>query len=197
MDKLLVGVSGSVAVLNIPSYLATLRAELAREVRVIMTAAAASMMPPSTVALVCDAVFLDQEPTVEKRPGHIELARWCEMFVVLPATANVIGQSCQRPRFELTYHHHPRFTQSSSLLSQRQRCHVEQARRTAQRRNLEGRWPHSDRARSRNRLRGRLGGGAREPGGPRANTTGRTASRDPPSARVSPHSRSLASGFVG
>src|ERR687890_1382704 len=29
----------------------------------------------------------------EKRPGHIELARWCEMFVVLPATANVIGQA--------------------------------------------------------------------------------------------------------
>src|ERR687890_1012871 len=29
----------------------------------------------------------------EKRPGHIELARWCEMFVVLPATANVIGQT--------------------------------------------------------------------------------------------------------
>ena len=39
MDSLLVGVSGSVAVLNLPSYLATLRAELAREVRVIMTAA--------------------------------------------------------------------------------------------------------------------------------------------------------------
>ena len=93
MDRLLVGVSGSVAVLNLPSYLATLRAELAGEVRVIMTAAAASMLPPSTVALVCDGVFLDQEPTVEKRPGHIELARWCEMFVVLPATANVIGQA--------------------------------------------------------------------------------------------------------
>jgi len=59
MDRLLVGVSGSVAVLNLPSYLATLRAEFAREVRVIMTAAAASMPPPSTVALVCDAVFLD------------------------------------------------------------------------------------------------------------------------------------------
>jgi phosphopantothenoylcysteine synthetase/decarboxylase len=93
MDRLLVGVSGSVAVLNLPSYLATLRAELAGEVRVIMTAAAASMLPPSTVALICDGVFLDQEPNVEKRPGHIELARWCEMFVVLPATANVIGQA--------------------------------------------------------------------------------------------------------
>jgi phosphopantothenoylcysteine synthetase/decarboxylase len=93
MDRLLVGVSGSVAVLNLPSYLATLRAELASEVRVIMTSAAASMMPPSTVALICDGVFLDQRPAVEKKPGHIELARWCEMFVVLPATANVIGQA--------------------------------------------------------------------------------------------------------
>src|SRR5829696_100308 len=93
MYRMLVGVSGSVAVLNLPSYLATLRAELANEVRVIMTLSAARMLPPSTVALVCDEVFLEQEPTVEKRPGHIELARWSEMFVVLPATANVIGQA--------------------------------------------------------------------------------------------------------
>jgi phosphopantothenoylcysteine synthetase/decarboxylase len=30
---------------------------------------------------------------LERRPGHIELARWGEMFVILPATANVIGQA--------------------------------------------------------------------------------------------------------
>ena len=93
MDRLLVGVSGSVAVLNLPSYLATLRAELARQVRVIMTRQAARMLPPSTVALICDEVFLDQEPTTDRKPGHIELARWGEMFVILPATANVIGQA--------------------------------------------------------------------------------------------------------
>jgi phosphopantothenoylcysteine synthetase/decarboxylase len=51
------------------------------------------MLPPSTVALICDDVFLDQEPTAQKRPGHIELARWGEMFVILPTTANVIGQA--------------------------------------------------------------------------------------------------------
>lgn len=93
MDRLLVGVSGSVAVLSLPSYLATLRAELAGDVRVIMTSQAARMLPPSTVALICDGVFLDREPTTEKRPGHIELARWGEMFLILPATANVIGQA--------------------------------------------------------------------------------------------------------
>src|SRR5919202_1312162 len=93
MDRLLVGVSGSVAVLNIPSYLTSLRAELAREVRVIMTSQAARMLPPSTVALICDEIFLDQEPTAQQRPGHIELARWGQMFVILPATANLIGQA--------------------------------------------------------------------------------------------------------
>jgi phosphopantothenoylcysteine synthetase/decarboxylase len=93
MDRLLVGVSGSVAVLNLPSYLATLRAELASQVRVIMTRQAARMLPPSTVALICDEVFLDQEPTTIRRPGHIELTRWAEMVVILPATANVIGQA--------------------------------------------------------------------------------------------------------
>jgi phosphopantothenoylcysteine synthetase/decarboxylase len=51
------------------------------------------MLPPSTVALICDDVFLDQEPTTNRQPGHIELARWGEMFVILPATANVIGQA--------------------------------------------------------------------------------------------------------
>ena len=93
MDRLLVGVSGSVAVLSLPAYLATLRAELASQVRVIMTRQAARMLPPSTVALVCDGVFLDREPTTVREPGHIELARWAEMFVILPATANVIGQA--------------------------------------------------------------------------------------------------------
>ena len=93
MDRLLVGVSGSVAILNLPAYLAALRAGLAGEVRVIMTSQAAAMLPPSTVALICDEVFLEERPAAERRPGHIELARWAEMFVVLPATANVIGQA--------------------------------------------------------------------------------------------------------
>lgn len=66
MDRLLVGVSGSVAVLNVPSYLAALRAGLAGEIRVIVTSQAARMLPPSTAALICDGVFVDQEPTAEK-----------------------------------------------------------------------------------------------------------------------------------
>jgi phosphopantothenoylcysteine synthetase/decarboxylase len=44
------------------------------------------------VALLCDEVFLDRI-TSQKRPGHMELARWCDMFIVLPASADVLGQA--------------------------------------------------------------------------------------------------------
>ena len=91
VDRLLVGVCGCAAILSLPSYLATLRAELAAEIRVIMTASATSMLPPSTVALLCDSVFVDEEPAPEKKPGHVQLASWCDAFVVLPASANVLG----------------------------------------------------------------------------------------------------------
>lgn len=87
------GVSGSAAVFNLLSYLVILRATLAREIRVIMTPAADAMLPASTVALVCDGVFVDGSPTLEKRPGHVELAQWSDMFLVLPASANLLGQA--------------------------------------------------------------------------------------------------------
>lgn len=95
LDHLLVGVSGSAAVFNLLSYLAVLRAAFAREVRVVMTPAAHALLPASTVAFACERVFVDGAPTLEKKPGHVELAHWSDMFVVLPASANVLGQAAQ------------------------------------------------------------------------------------------------------
>lgn len=93
IDRLLVGVSGSIAILELPAYLVALRAKFAREVRVIMTGGAAQLLSPSTVALLCDEVLLDEEPTAQKKPGHIELANWADVFLVLPASANTLGQA--------------------------------------------------------------------------------------------------------
>lgn len=92
IDRLLVGVTGSIAILSLPTYLVALRASFAREVRVIMTSAATELLSPSTVALLCDEVLLDDRPTSQKRPGHVELANWADMFLILPASANVLGQ---------------------------------------------------------------------------------------------------------
>ena len=93
IDRLLVGISGSIAVLNLPAYLSMLRVTLAREVKVVMTPAAASLMPPSSVALLCDEVFLDHGPDAERKLGHVGLGRWFDMFVILPASADVLGQA--------------------------------------------------------------------------------------------------------
>jgi len=57
-----------------------------------MTGGAAQLIPPSTVALLCDEVLLDEKPTVRKKSGHVELANWADMFLVLPASANTLGQ---------------------------------------------------------------------------------------------------------
>lgn len=93
VERLLVGVSGSIAILSLPTYLVTLRTAFAREVRVIMTAAAARLLPPSTVALLCDEVLLDEPDLPRKGSGHIELANWADVFLILPASANTIGQA--------------------------------------------------------------------------------------------------------
>jgi phosphopantothenoylcysteine synthetase/decarboxylase len=58
-----------------------------------MTPAAHAMLPASTVALVCDGIFVDGPLTLEKRPGHVELANWSDLFLVLPASANLLGQA--------------------------------------------------------------------------------------------------------
>ncbi|QDX92811.1 Mersacidin decarboxylase [Brevibacillus laterosporus] len=90
--KLLVGLSGSSAVLGLPAYLGVFRA-IFKEVKVIMTEAATKLIAPSTILLFCDEVFIDEDLGLEKKMNHVELARWADLFIILPATANVIGQA--------------------------------------------------------------------------------------------------------
>ncbi|GAB1528616.1 MULTISPECIES: flavoprotein [Brevibacillus] len=90
--KLLVGISGSIAVIGVSAYLSMFRA-LFKEVKVVMTEQAGTLIPPSTLLFYCDEIFIDEEPGLEKKMNHVELARWADLFVVLPATANVIGQA--------------------------------------------------------------------------------------------------------
>ncbi|SDW81037.1 Flavoprotein [Marininema mesophilum] len=86
--KLLVGMTGSIAVAGLPPYLAMFRSYF-DQVRVIMTYSAEQMIPPFTVSLFADEVYA---PSMGKEPiSHVELARWSDLFIILPATANVIG----------------------------------------------------------------------------------------------------------
>lgn len=89
--KILVGVSGSIAVAGIFQYLAILKANFS-EVKVIMTKSAIKLIPAETVKLYCNEIFVDEELTLSGKPGHVELARWADLLMVLPATGNTISK---------------------------------------------------------------------------------------------------------
>lgn len=95
-NTLLVGVSGSVHALELHAYLTRFRETLAPTIKIIMTASARRVVQQEAIALfVDDKVFADlwdRSPEVDRAP-HIQLTRWADLFVVVPATANIIGKA--------------------------------------------------------------------------------------------------------
>lgn len=95
-SKLLVGVSASIHCLQIHSYLLLFRESFADEIRVVMTPSSARMVDPKSIELYADdRVFIDfwdRSPTIN-RAAHIQLPRWADLFLILPATADIIGKA--------------------------------------------------------------------------------------------------------
>lgn len=93
-ENLLVGVTGSVGVIALPQYLLYLRRHVARNVRVMMSEAAQRFITPYTLELFSEnRVFVDMfESDDELRVPHIQLARWADLVLILPATANMLGK---------------------------------------------------------------------------------------------------------
>ncbi|MGW2279371.1 flavoprotein [Streptomyces sp. NPDC001770] len=91
--RLLIGVCGSGNVLAVPQYLMALRTGLGPdvEIRMAMTRSAAMLVPAATMRLLCRDVYCDGED--ELTTGHVAPAVWADRFVVLPATANMLGQA--------------------------------------------------------------------------------------------------------
>ncbi|KAA6450009.1 flavoprotein [Bacillus atrophaeus] len=91
-DKnLLVGMSGSIASVGISSYLLYFRQHF-KEIRVIMTRTAEELIPANTVSYFCDKVYSEYGDSGE-RQSHVDIGRWADVYCVLPATANVLGQT--------------------------------------------------------------------------------------------------------
>ena len=91
--KIVLGVAGGIAAYKAADLVRRLR-ERNFDVRVVMTAAAREFVTPLTFQAVssnpvhCD--LLDAQ--AEAGMGHIELARWADLVLVAPATANVIAR---------------------------------------------------------------------------------------------------------
>lgn len=91
--KILLGITGSVGVLNMPSYLPLLSARYPK-MRVILTKSTAYFVSKEAISLLANEVCTDLFPTpFEREQSHVGLADWADLFVVLPATAHVLAQA--------------------------------------------------------------------------------------------------------
>ena len=90
--KILLGVSGGIAVYKSCELLRLLQKKGA-EVRVCMTEAATEFVAPLTFASLSKCPVYLKSGAVEARPfQHIDFPRWADLYLVVPATANVIGK---------------------------------------------------------------------------------------------------------
>lgn len=91
--RLLLGVSGGIAAYKSAELIRRLQDQGA-EVRVVMTEGSQQFITPLTLqALSGNPVSTDLlDPAAEAAMGHIELARWADLVLVAPATANVMAR---------------------------------------------------------------------------------------------------------
>ncbi|MEJ2455529.1 MAG: bifunctional phosphopantothenoylcysteine decarboxylase/phosphopantothenate--cysteine ligase CoaBC [Candidatus Thiodiazotropha sp.] len=91
--KILLGVTGGIAAYKSAVLLRALQQQGA-EVRVVMTRAAQAFVTPLTFqALSGHRVYTEMlDPVQEAAMDHISLARWADLVLVAPATANIIAR---------------------------------------------------------------------------------------------------------
>lgn len=90
---IILGISGGIAAYK-AAELTRLLKQAGAEVRVVMTAAAQQFITPLTLqALSGNPVHTSLlDPAAEAAMGHIELARWADLIVIAPASANLIAR---------------------------------------------------------------------------------------------------------
>ncbi|MBV33690.1 MAG: bifunctional phosphopantothenoylcysteine decarboxylase/phosphopantothenate--cysteine ligase CoaBC [Porticoccaceae bacterium] len=90
--RILVGITGGIAAYKSAEIVRLLRHEGA-DVQVVMTKAAKEFIPPITLqALSGNPVHSELiNVDAESGMGHIELARWADLLLIAPATANFIS----------------------------------------------------------------------------------------------------------
>jgi phosphopantothenoylcysteine decarboxylase/phosphopantothenate--cysteine ligase len=91
--QVLLGVTGGIAAYKAPDLVRRLR-EQGAEVRVVMTPAAARFVTPLTFQAVSGNPVRDSlwDEAAEAAMGHIELARWADLVLVAPATADFLAR---------------------------------------------------------------------------------------------------------
>jgi phosphopantothenoylcysteine decarboxylase/phosphopantothenate--cysteine ligase len=91
--KILLGITGGIAAYK-SAELVRLLKKAGAEVRVVMTPSAQEFVQPLTYqALSGHRVYIDLfDAEAESAMDHIELARWCDLLLVAPASADFLGK---------------------------------------------------------------------------------------------------------
>ena len=93
MAKVLVGVTGGIAAYKAPGVIRRLR-EASHGVKVIATEAALRFIPEETLAIAAGEGIHTDETWWEHagRVEHVSLARWADLVLVVPATADAMAR---------------------------------------------------------------------------------------------------------
>ena len=91
--RLLLGISGGIAAYK-SAFLARLLVKAGAQVRVVMTQGAQAFVQPLTFqALTGNPVHTGLlDPEAEAGMGHIELARWADLIIIAPTTADLMAR---------------------------------------------------------------------------------------------------------
>jgi phosphopantothenoylcysteine decarboxylase/phosphopantothenate--cysteine ligase len=91
--KIVLGVSGGIAAYKAPDLVRRLQ-DAGADVRVILTPNATRFVTPLSLAAVSNhGVIVEQWGNAEKGGvDHVELARWADILLIAPATANIIAK---------------------------------------------------------------------------------------------------------
>ncbi len=100
--RVLLGISAGIAAYKGPDLVRKLT-ELGAEVEVILTRNADQFVAPLALQAVSGRPVHNYAMTAESESGmgHIDLARWADIVLIAPATANVIARLCQGNADEL------------------------------------------------------------------------------------------------
>ena len=91
--RILLGVTGGIAAYKSPDLVRRLR-EQGAEVQVVMTAAAREFVTAATFQAVSGRTVRTDlwDAAAEAAMGHIELARWAELVLIAPASADFLAR---------------------------------------------------------------------------------------------------------
>lgn len=91
---LLIGATGAINVVNLPGYIVHLRQNVCKNIRVILTESACTFIKKEAILYVSGyEAFVTGSSDAHFPAPHVSLTNWADIFLILPASANIFGKA--------------------------------------------------------------------------------------------------------